>query len=429
MKMPEAASPAYAAPVSQKGVLAAGKANGQENDNHDFPTLLNIEWPMADAEEAPDQLMQSVSVDGLAVDHLADDGQQVQMANNINEVIADSLLFNSQFNVSIQVLHADSMNSEATKLIDDFNRAVANSAGSLASLPFGSAIASIANTQKNAMNGMSGDELAAPSGIDTGLLGDAVAKAGAAVGKSMPDLGVAAKPVSAGTAETAQGAMGQSARNIPVVPPANMSVADDVDIQAIKMDKSLPAKTGPDNQLPILSQVTVSALPNVVARLSASADARQTIATPVSDTTAPVRATNNVRVVELQLIPKNLGVVELKITKTEQGAQITLQVETAQAERMLMSEKSSVYEAMKNIGMPVEEMKITLAPKSDANNDMKFDKQAGSEFQQDGLEAETRSDADAEQDQKSDIARDPNGLEKEIDAFVEGENKPIGLYF
>ncbi|MEM7069134.1 MAG: hypothetical protein AAF478_09640, partial [Pseudomonadota bacterium] len=406
MKFPDISIANYAAAAKGSAMVEGEHKNGQHAEAQDFPTLLNIDWPAegeasgasgngveAEGMEAQLQALKSINEGTALLDDTGTNKHPHNMSKNAPEVLAGYFLFNSQFNVSIQVAEPADSATEAKLLIDGFNKAIEKTGalsypdidtGSTPELrqshtadPEFSSQPSLIQTTQVGMNvsGANSERLAATiSQTNRSAVGSAGHRdtefavvdnqsANADKSQSLPVLPGKVLADAARVNLTLPPNM-KPAEALPQTNQANAPVNDGSSVEVMST-KVKTKSSGNENQIQFPSQVTVAALPNIAARISASLETRQSAQTADIPGSGSTTENKTVKVVELQLVPKNLGLVELKISRTNYGAQILIQVETVEAERLLMAEKVSVYEAMRSVGMPVEDMKITLMSKAD----------------------------------------------------------------
>ena len=74
-----------------------------------------------------------------------------------------------------------------------------------------------------------------------------------------------------------------------------------------------------------------------------------------------------IRSIEIQLVPKSLGVVEVKMTIANGQLNIAVQTQSADAEKILQSELKSIGETLAKAGLTVEEISVTHNPNLEQN--------------------------------------------------------------
>lgn len=77
---------------------------------------------------------------------------------------------------------------------------------------------------------------------------------------------------------------------------------------------------------------------------------------------APV-ASSSLRLIEVQLVPKNLGVVEVKIRLSNRHMDIVIETKTKEAESLLRLEMSSISKTLASAGLSVDEITIRYNPR------------------------------------------------------------------
>jgi hypothetical protein len=330
------------------------------------------------------------------------------------EAIAKSLLFNSQFNLAEQPVGETNSAEEAQRLIGDYEAAISNSANDLSGLMSLDGVkqlrehlsalqtsvqatnsTSLAGTQKPALNTTplmtnEANPSGAPLLVSSSLQANESQPVGTALPITSPKPAVTAmnsgqeetpelnpQPANAqATAKPLPNAIFPGHHSAPIANSSVSVVQSSVNSSQQVMDRgsavagpsiSTP-KAAPDltvtkqeTQFSFLPLVTPDNLANTLVRtvradVASSIDRSQTVATPKMDSTGSIRQ------IELQLVPKSLGVVNVTIQRTETGMTILANVSTLDAEKVLYRETSAINEAMKKAGLVLDEIKITFNP-------------------------------------------------------------------
>ncbi|MEM9279140.1 MAG: flagellar hook-length control protein FliK, partial [Pseudomonadota bacterium] len=402
----------------------------------DFPSLLKVEWPPSEETKLPvDAKEADVDTDinaaeiesaieqdmdtalGLAEMLHADD---TRLQSSPEEAIAKYLLFNNYFSISIQpVSQGDVPDAEIGRLISNFNTAVARGGehvqpselqvrttpdlkaginGSQDGIrsPKTESVevqAQLHPKQENALRNLVADQIPKPVADVATLPASAAPKTG-----KLNEL--ASSPVQGGGREIQY----QSAQPAGVNFSVKSVAVDHVSSQA----RLSPVHTLHNQELSnegrsdVLTLVSTADLPKKISKVISEVISKtgQSNVETVND--KGVRQTNTLQKLEIQLIPRTLGVIQISIEKTGNGVNITLSAETSEAERILLSEKSSVVEALRGVGKLVEDFKIvslpTVNPGLDDHTEKNLDRQNDAWKENDFAEASS----DDERDQRPD---------------------------
>ncbi|MEM7290154.1 MAG: flagellar hook-length control protein FliK [Pseudomonadota bacterium] len=193
-------------------------------------------------------------------------------------------------------------------------------------------------------------------------------------------------------------AKGAEAANVSAFGPAQgASGAGNASLQSAHViNQAQLNATKKDSHISFLQPVMVSQLPDMMSRIAK--DAISFPAANIEMETQASAAAKSMTKLEIQLVPKNLGVVQITMQKQDGAVSIMIQAETAEAERLLASESGALKEALRNVGLSLEEMRVMPMAASDREGDTKFGRAFGSELDQreDQQEFDPTADDDAD---------------------------------
>lgn len=144
---------------------------------------------------------------------------------------------------------------------------------------------------------------------------------------------------------------------------------------------------------------------------TASAPANQTAAVSGPQEFASSAPSGGTRSLEVQLVPRTLGVVQLNMVHSENGLRIEVLVQRSEALQFLQSQGGSLSEALSRAGVMIEEITITSAAGRDLGNagqtqsEQNSGRNAQSEFHEDAAAGHQSQDQGLEK-QHQDASRD-----------------------
>ena len=116
-------------------------------------------------------------------------------------------------------------------------------------------------------------------------------------------------------------------------------------------------------QIPVLPSIILHEASSVIAQ-SVTDSVTQNIR--ASDAVSvDITNTRSTKSIELQLVPRSLGVVEIKIVHNNGQLNIMMRTQTLEAENLLRLETSSLQEVIRSAGIMVDDVKVTIQHQSD----------------------------------------------------------------
>lgn len=143
----------------------------------------------------------------------------------------------------------------------------------------------------------------------------------------------------------------------PIVPEQQGSGVKIENVSLLK--PTSPQGAAVSQQVPVFATVVPHEVAQLVARVSAT-QLSQPVASLVDD--APtISSSKQATSIELQLVPRTLGVVDVKISSNVPGQlNIEIKTQTAEAETLMRSEMNSIKEALKAFGMSIDELRVNV---------------------------------------------------------------------
>ena len=122
---------------------------------------------------------------------------------------------------------------------------------------------------------------------------------------------------------------------------------------------STPQSGTVSQQVPVFATVVPHEVAPLVARVSA-AQISQPTTSLLRDVDA-LPSTKQATSIELQLVPRTLGVVDVKISSNVPGQlNIEIKTQTAEAETLMRNEMSSIREALRSLGLSFDDLRVNV---------------------------------------------------------------------
>ena len=157
--------------------------------------------------------------------------------------------------------------------------------------------------------------------------------------------------------------------------------------------------TRSEGQVPFQPAMTASQLPDFITREVSVELRSQSRGPDMVATNNANGAPTNLKRIEVQLVPKNLGVVEISVQKDANGIRIMVRAETAEAERIISSERSAIQEAMRNAGLNLDEMRVVSMSAADREQAMRGGKSFDQGYSQEQFDGSLQQPDHGESDQ------------------------------
>ena len=140
----------------------------------------------------------------------------------------------------------------------------------------------------------------------------------------------------------------------------------------------------PAGQVPFLPQVTIKGLPDFVVREITALRFERPDQTSNQNGLTAQNTQRAGRAVELQLVPRSLGVVEVRIVQQNGQLNVSIQTQTAEAANLLKAETNVIKQMLHNAGIVVDEYSVNLnshLEQSQPTSRSMRDSEGGSQFQ------------------------------------------------
>lgn len=132
------------------------------------------------------------------------------------------------------------------------------------------------------------------------------------------------------------------------------------------LDTSIKMTVGrQENHFTFQPTLTMSQLPEFITRETSSLTTGTMRGPEIPNPAITQSAAQNLKRIEVQLVPRNLGVVEITVQRDNNGIQIMVRAETAEAEKLIASERNTIQEAMRNAGLALDDLKVVSLPPAD----------------------------------------------------------------
>lgn len=143
--------------------------------------------------------------------------------------------------------------------------------------------------------------------------------------------------------------------------------------------KPLPqvSVTKSENHVSFLQPTLPARIPELVSRVASQPQAFQPASRIAAE--AASMADRPVAKIEVQLVPKNLGTVQISVQRQEGAVSIVIRAETVEAERILASETNAIRESLRSVGLTLDDLKFQPLPVADRETESRAFKQNGQE--------------------------------------------------
>jgi flagellar hook-length control protein FliK len=183
-------------------------------------------------------------------------------------------------------------------------------------------------------------------------------------------------------------------------------------------------------QIPVVPLSTVPGLSNhVLMQVHPAITERANAIESSLITPSPVRAGKSI---ELQLVPRSLGVVDMKIVNQNGIIRISIETETVEAQRLIRSEVSGMMESFRSAGLKLEDFTVTHNSRLDAANQGERDGRGESQSfnqQQSANDASSRQQAYGQDGAEHVFTDGTDGAGKDAATEVDGKRpERQGLY-
>ena len=147
------------------------------------------------------------------------------------------------------------------------------------------------------------------------------------------------------------------------MPNLSAALAEDLDLSATTIFAAAD-EVRSTGHISFLPTANLHSITQAISALAGRADGGNSVNAPVGAETvvAANPATQNTQRMEIQLVPKSLGVIEIAMQRTDAGVSVQIQAQTADAERLLNSDRQALQEVMRNAGILVDEIKVVANP-------------------------------------------------------------------
>ena len=381
--------------------LAAMSENQLAGFPDDFPSLLKVEWPQKggsekvaiaknpNGEKDSNHESSEQEVDSDIGNEIVSELNIVEQdpRNNLEEVVAKFLLSNSNLSISVQAIAAISETKQVDRLINEFNSALAKTD----IFPAAIAPAKLPQYSRSDLPEQSSSQQSPVAKVS--LPSDPVADRAFVnspnqiklpIPESSPGEIAIVQPsknsaIAAGTVVAEQTDLHRSSvadlHRSPVADLQRSPVADlrqpsivaasakaeflrDMQPSNYTFGVSDRSVMKNDGQHGMAIQIFAAELPKNISKIISESLKNAEISKTSSVDSSGNQQPHVLQKLELQLTPRNLGAVHLQIERTKGGISIKLAAETSEAERLLVTEKGSVIDAMRSAGLQVDEFKI-----------------------------------------------------------------------
>lgn len=111
----------------------------------------------------------------------------------------------------------------------------------------------------------------------------------------------------------------------------------------------------------------------------------------------------SIKSIELQLVPRSLGVIEVKLTRNNGQMNIMIRTQTAEAENILRGETGTLQELIRSTGSIIDDIKVIILQQSDLEqSQQRQEKSHDSSFQQFDKNEDKKSSAEHQASRTSD---------------------------
>jgi hypothetical protein len=147
------------------------------------------------------------------------------------------------------------------------------------------------------------------------------------------------------------------------------------------------------SQISVLPSIVPHEISSVIARsMPELAGERIDVHNTTISDTANVRS---IKSIELQLVPRSLGVIEVKLTRNNGQMNIMIRTQTAEAENLLRGETRALQDLVRSTGVLVDDIKVMIIQQSDLEQgEQRLEKNNESSFKQFDKNEEQKSPAE-----------------------------------